>query len=461
MGSSNPQTLSSAVAEWVVGFEVDAAPEEIRAAARKALINSVGTGVAAYRIPDVERLRALVREEEASGPATLLLSGEKAPLALALLPNTALFNNLTQEETHIDSVTHPSESSVPVLLGLGERLGSGGDELLEALIVAVEVTVALAMMELTPPVKVDNVFSPAVYGTIGAAAGAAKLAGLDATQTAHALGLAACFTAGLSECVQTGTSEYHFEVPHSAFAGYTAYNLASRGGESAPTAFEGHAGFYQLFGAVDREALAAHDVVGDVLGRLGSEWGITELIYKPWPVYFFNQSLVDGARRIRESEGFDPGAIEAVKVTIGTVAAASGGFNEPPYKDRDNVLGSSGFCVDSMLLRGSLGLSDTEDTEAEDILGLLRRTEVIGDEEAMTAKIEVRSGGREFRYDGDAEGRDWRLPEAEVEDIYREAAANTYGDEQSERVLGMLREIESLGDVGDLVAAMTLEGEAA
>ena len=461
MGSDSSQTVSGALADWVVGFDADAAPQEVRDAVRKVLINSVGTGVAAYRIPDVERLRAMVAEEQADGPATLLLSGEKAPLALALLPNTALFNNLTQEETHIDTVTHPAESAVAALLGLGERLGAGGAQVTEALIVAIEVTVAVASMELTPAVKIDNCFSPAVYGTIGAAAGCAKLAGLNREQTAHSLGLAANFTAGLSECVHIGTNEYHFAVPHSGFAGYMAYNLASRAAKAAPTAFEGHAGFYQLFGAADREALAKHDVVGDVGGRLGTKWGITELIYKPYPVYFFNQSLVDGAKKIRGADGFDPDSIASVKVTIGSVGAASGAFNAPPYQDRDKVLGSSGFCVDSMLLRGSLGLADTEDTRAADILGLLERTEVVNDDGAMTAKIEVHAADREFSYDGETEGRDYRLSQEEVEEIYLEAAANNYGEEQSQTVLAILREIESLDDVGELVTAMTIEGEAA
>jgi len=455
--SSASPTLSAALADWVVGFEIDSAPDQVREAGRKALINSVGTAVAAYRIPDVRRLMEMVADEEASGPATVLISGAKSAPALALLPNTALFNNLTQEETHTDSGTHPAETTVPMLLTLGERLGSSGEEVLEALIAGIETTVACASMELTPEVKVDNCFGPAVYGTIGAAAAASKLAGLDREATTNALGLAVNFTAGLSECVHIGTSEYHFTVPHSSLGGYTAFSLASRGGTAAPTAFEGHAGFYQLFGSVPREDLAGHDTVGDVIGRLGTQWAAPELIYKPYPVYFFNQSLVDGAKKIRESEGFDPEQIESVELTIGSFAEASGGPNRPPYADRDNLLGASGFCVGSMLLRGSLSLSDTEDIEAPDILGLLEKTEIVGDEGMMTARILVRTSGGEFRYDDDTEGRDYRLAREEVEEIYREAAANTYGSEQSERVLGIVREVEKLDDVGALAAAMTLE----
>jgi hypothetical protein len=113
-----------------------------------------------------------------------------------------------------------------------------------------------------------------------------------------------------------------------------------------------------------------------------------------------------------------------------------------------------------MLLRGSLGLADTQDVEAPDILGLLEKTEIVGVEGLMTARIEVRTAAGEYRFDADADGRDYRLPEDEVEEIYRGAAANTYGQAQAERVLDLLREIEQLDDVATLVAAITLEEEA-
>jgi 2-methylcitrate dehydratase PrpD len=401
----------------------------------------------------------VVAEEESEGPATVLLSGAKTAPLLALLPNTALFNTLTQEETHIESGTHPSETTVPILLTLGERLHSGGEQLLEALIVGIETTVACASMELTPAVKVDNCFGPAVYGTIGAAAAAAKLAGLDRDAAANALGLAVNLTAGLSECVHVGTSEYHFTVPNSCTSAYTAVALAKQGAGAAATAFEGHAGFYQLFGAVARERLAAHDVVGDVIGRLGRDWATPELIYKPYPVYFFNQSLVDGAKQIRAMDGFDPSAIESVELDIGSFAEASGGPNRPPYANRDNLLGASGFCVGSMLLRGSLTLADTQETDAPDILALLERTEITADEGLMTARIRVKTRDAEFSFDDATDGRDYRLAQEEVEDIYRSAASNTFGDAQSERVLALLREIDRLDDVARLVGEMVLDAE--
>jgi 2-methylcitrate dehydratase PrpD len=265
--------------------------------------------------------------------------------------------------------------------------------------------------------------------------------------------MAANVAAGLSEAVKVGTSEYHFTYAHAGVNGYMAAALARAGGVAAPTAFEGDGGFYQLFGAVSRDKLHEYDSAGDVLGRLGSSWQIQEMIYKPYPIYFFNSSLVDGARMIREQDGFDPGEIRSVKVGIGSLAMASGGPNLPPFRNRDSVLGASAFCVGSMLSRGSLSLKDTQDIDAPDILTIIDKTEVEANDGLMTARIEVQTAGGTFTYDSETEGRDYRLPEADIHQIFLDAASNTLAEDHCRELLVLLDHIEELDDVARLVAA--------
>lgn len=445
--------IAQGIAEWVDGFSFESAPDEVRQAARKALINSVGTGIAAFGLPDAKVVLDLVRQEEVSGPSTILVDGGKSSAQLALFANGTMFTTLTQEETHITSGTHPSETTVPIILTVGERLHSTGRELLEALVIGIETTIAIASHELTPAVKFDNCAAPGVYGTVGAAAAAAKLMKLDRDTTANAVAMAANLAAGLSEAVKVGTSEYHFTYAQAGVNGYMAAALAKAGGVAAPTAFEGDGGFYQLFGAVPREKLHEYDSAGDVLGRLGSSWQIPEMIYKPYPIYFFNSSLVDGAKMIREKDGFSADEIESVKLTIGSLAMASGGPNFPPFRNRDSVLGASAFCVGSMLSRGSLSLKDTQDIDAPDILAIIEKTEIESDDGLMTARIDVQTSKGAFTYDGDSEGRDYRLPEPDIHQIFLEAASNTLSDEHCRELLGLLDRIEELDNVAKLVEA--------
>lgn len=446
------------MAVWIDEFSFAQAPEAVQTAARKALINSVGTALGAYTLPDVKIALQTVKGEEASGPSTIMVDGDRTSSQLALFANGTMFTTLTQEETHIVSGTHPSETTVPLTLTLGERLHCTGEQLLEALVVGIETTVAVASMELTPAVKFDNCAAPAVYGTVGAAAAAAKLLGFDRDQIANTVAMAANLAAGLSECVRVGTNEYHFTYGNAGANGYMAAALVRSGAVAAPTAFEGEAGFYQLFGAASRSDLAAHDVVADVGDRLGSDWQITELIYKPYPIYFFNSALVDGAKLIREQDGFDSGAIESIKLTIGSLAMASGGPNRPPFRNRDGVLGASAFCVGSMLSRGSLSLRDTQDVNAPDILGLIDKTAIEDDPGLMTARIVVDTSSGQFTFDADTDGRDYRLPEDDVKQIFLNAASNSLDKEQLARILGVLERVGELEDVGEIVQATVIRG---
>jgi hypothetical protein len=136
-----------------------------------------------------------------------------------------------------------------------------------------------------------------------------------------------------------------------------------------------------------------------------------------------------------------------VRLEIGTLAWASGGPNRPPYKSREGVLGATGFCVAAMLARGACGLEETEAFAEPDILGVLERTEIEPVEGLMTARLTVRTkAGEELSFDRDAEGRDYRLGESQIEAIFLEAAGNTMGAEQAGSLLEALSALDTVDD---------------
>lgn len=457
MSVTTDRTLSDAIAGWVVDCEYDSLPDEMKAESRKCLINSVGTAIGSYELDDVQRAIAYGREEGLGGAATGLVTGDRLAPATASFVNGVMYNTLGQEETHLLSGTHPAETVVPALLALGEVRGSSGKEVLEALVVGVDVAIAVARMELTPSVKYDQCEAPAVYGTVGAAAGVAKLAGLDRAGIAEAINLAANFAAGLSECLIVGTGEYHFIVGLAPMHAYMAARLAGQGATAAPTALEGRSGFYHLFGDADREALAGHDVIGDVVGRLESSWSMPEMIYKPYPVNYFNQVFVDGARGLREENGIEADAIRRIRIDIGTLASNSGALIEPPFGRRESVLGSTRFCVAAMLARGRLDVGTTQDFTAPGVMELIDKTEVVTDDGLTTTKIEVETDAGTFRFDGETEGRDYRLPQEEIEGIFRGAAGAVLPEAQVEELLDRLVEVDSVDDVSTLIPLTVAE----
>lgn len=445
-------TLGQGIADWISSVKYDDLSDEVRIATRKALVNSIGTAIGAFHLEDVQLALAHGLSENAPGPSTVLVSGKRLAPGTAAFVNGVMFNTLGQEETHLQTGTHPSETTVPVALTLAELEKRSGRDLIEAVLIGIEVTTAVAGMSLTPAVKYDKCESPAVYGTIGSAAAAARLCGLDRNATAHALGLAANFAAGLSQCFRVeGTDEYHFIVALASLHGYMAAKLAAAGAIAAQRSLEGESGFYHLFGSVPREALARHDIVEDVCGRLGNEWATPELIYKPYPVYYFNQAFVEGARLLRERHQPKPEAIRSIRIEVGALASNSGALILPPFDARGNVLGATAFCVASMLARGTLTLADTQDFRAGDILELIDRTEIVTDDGLTTARITVNTDDSNYHLDAEKEGIDLRLEEAAIGEIFRGAARNSLPSEQADELLAALIEIETTEDVSTIL----------
>ena len=355
-------------------------------------------------------------------------------------------------------MTHPSETTVPVVLALAEQLGSSGHEVLGALTIGIETAIAVSSMALVPAVKYDRCEAPAVYGTIGATAAAAKLLGLNMPSTAHALGLAASFAAGLSEGIRIGTDEYHFIVALASQHAELAASLAQRGAIAAATAFEGEGGFYHLFPGISREDLADNDAAGDIARRLGHEWGIPQLIYKPYPIHYFNQVFADGALELRARHGLKASEITAIRLTVGPLASTTGALLDPPYRTRSAVLGSTRFCVASILARGTLNLADTLDLTAPDIGALVDRTRVIADDGLTTARIQVTANGQDYQFDGEREGRDYRLGEEEIHEIFRTATEGVLPRDQAAQLLSLLTDVENAKDVRDIVSASVTVG---
>ena len=133
----------------------------------------------------------------------------------------------------------------PAALALAEQRGLSGAAMLHAFILGAEVEC-----------RIGNAVSPGHYargwhitstcGVFGAAVAAAKLLGLDATQTWHALGIAASQSAGMVENLPSAAK--NVSVGNAARNGLFAALLAEQGYTAAPAAIEGALGWARAMG---------------------------------------------------------------------------------------------------------------------------------------------------------------------------------------------------------------------
>ena len=180
------------ISEWTANFKNKDVTPSARTWAVHTLLDWIGVTVAGAREPLAEILTEQYAENE--GPCTVIATGKRARAHDAAMLNGSAGHALDYDDVNASMHGHPSAPVAPVVLALGEQLGSSGADVIRAFIVGYEVEAALGSM--AGDEHYNNGFhATGTMGTFGAAAAAANLLGLNAEQTMNALGIAATSSA--------------------------------------------------------------------------------------------------------------------------------------------------------------------------------------------------------------------------------------------------------------------------
>jgi len=275
--------------------------------------DTVGNALAAVQEEPPAIVRTAMLEIGGVGEATVLGTGDRMPAAHAALVNGTLAHALDFDDTHLPSVLHPSSSVVPAALAVAETTQATGADLLTAVAVGDEIAVRLGMASYDPKIRNSIFFenglhATSIIGTLGAAASAATLLGLDEERISHAIAIAASMGSGLLEANRTGGSVKRIHCGWAAHSGINAAILAAGGLTGPPTVFEGRFGFFRAYseGRFDQEA---------ILDGLGERWEMERIFYKPYPTNHFTHAGIDAALAIRAGN-VDPADIEWIRLGV-------------------------------------------------------------------------------------------------------------------------------------------------
>jgi 2-methylcitrate dehydratase PrpD len=183
---------------------------------------------------------------------------------------------------------------VPAVMAACEREGLGGERLLLGIATGVELMCRLSLV--APQATHKAGFHPtAVFGCLAAAGAVSAVLGLNAKQTASALGIAGSMASGIIEYLAEGTSTKRMHAGWSAQAGIRAA-LMARGGFLGPrTVLDGVHGFYRAF------APSVPPDFSRLLDGLGQRWVIETVAFKPYACGTMAQPFIDCAIRLAES----------------------------------------------------------------------------------------------------------------------------------------------------------------
>jgi 2-methylcitrate dehydratase PrpD len=371
-------------------------PDDVVAAAKLHLLDAVGTGLAALALDEMAAARAAALEIGGREEATAFGLSRRVGAGAAALANGAMMHALDFDDTHERAIVHSSAVVAATVLAAGEAAGASGEELIVAAVGGYEVSARIGLA--APGALHLRGFHPtSVCGVFAAAAAAARLRGLSAEETAHALGIAGSQASGLMEYLADGSQTKPLHAGWAAQAGIVAASLAAHGASGPGSVLEGRFGLLASHvGEFDATALTA---------ELGERWETTEIAFKAYPSCHAGHAVLDAVTESGLGEE-DPAAIEEVvalvagEVAVGLVLEPAGRKRTPatPYDAKFSLP----YCIGALVARGSLGV----DAFTPEALGDERALQIAArvryevaefeDGNEFSGGIRARAGGREL-----------------------------------------------------------------
>lgn len=283
-------TASHTLAEFVTALRATDIPDAVQREAVRHLVDSAGVALAAATEPPAAPLAEMARSWAGATEARVVGHDLRAPTAVAALVNGAATHALHYDDTHVESVMHPSSVIVPAALAVGEEIGATGLEVITAIVAGYEVATRVGAAA-PGRFQVRGFDTTGVCGAFGAAAAAGRLWGLSHDELATALGIAGSASAGVQAAPFEGAPGLRGQPGWAAFAGIVAADLARRGASGPATIFEGPHGFFDAF-------LHGEQVDAERLTRaLGADWETQRIAIKPYPACDFLHAFIDAAAR--------------------------------------------------------------------------------------------------------------------------------------------------------------------
>ena len=281
--------LTAAIGEFISEMRFVRIPSGAIVAAKNAFSDYAAVTILGRDAP-VTQLIASFETISEKGESSILFSQKRADARTA-----ALINGVAGHAHDYDDVgiafhpAHPSVAMAPAILAQAESMGASGAEVLNAFVTAYEVWSELASRDAEPH-HIKGWHPTGTFGAIAAAAGVAKLLGLDAEASSRAVSIAASQAAGLVANFGTMTKPFH--AGRAAAAGLMAARYAKAGMSASKDIFDHANGFLV--------AVSPHGKVDfDRPAHFGVNWHIVDhgISIKLYPMCYGAHRILDGLTR--------------------------------------------------------------------------------------------------------------------------------------------------------------------
>jgi 2-methylcitrate dehydratase PrpD len=439
------------IADFVANGGVNSSARERAAAAFR---DTCGVMLAGAVEPAARMIQALASDEGIGDCRIVGTSLETSP-GLAALANGVAAHSLDYDDMCFVSLAHPSCALVPAILAAGELVHARPAALLDGYVIGFELECRLG-----------NVMNPRHYhergwhctssiGTVGAAAAAARVLGLDANAARHALGIAASSACGLKENIGSMVKPLHAGM--AARNGVVAAQLARSGFTSSPHAIDGPQGY---LAAMDSE----HATLGIAAADLGIRWEIldTGVTVKLYPSCAATHPPLDALTDMKRREEFTAEQIQAIDVEVDSMTPRL--LIHPNPATGLEAKFSMPFCAAAAVVYPRVGIDTFDPVHIQNptVQGLMQRVTLRANEAfdqaapLSQARVTVRlRDGRVLSQSADgARGYPGRLSDEELATKFAGCASRTLSESAASSAWAALCALDTIADVRELTARL-------
>ena len=318
-------SVTEQLAELVVRTRFEDLPDGVIEHARERVLDTIAVMVGGSVERCTQIAHAFIEDTVGNPVCHVVAQPQKTSPPNAAFVNGVAAHSLDYDETS-QMVSHVTPCTFPAILAAADAVRATGRDILVAYVVAFEVHARIGWG--TMPVKDLHLLGwhpvPTI-GSFGAAAGAARILGLDAEATRRALGIAGSETGGIRKNIGTMTKPFH--AGNAARNGVVAAMLASRGFTADLDILEGvqdsighdHWGFCDTFCGAGNYDLDA--MVKDI----GQRWELDtprNVTTKRHPGATARATPMDITIELAVEHDIAPGDIERIDVGVTTEATA-------------------------------------------------------------------------------------------------------------------------------------------
>ncbi len=463
---------TAAVVDFITNARLQDFPAEAIALGKRCIIDGLGVVLAGSTTAGSKIIHEYVKGELGTrnadqGTSTILATEPfRASASFAAFANGASGHAMDWDDTQLSTtpdrifglLTHPTLPPLCAALAAGEKRRATGLQFMEAFLTGFEVECKIAE-SIHPDHYKKGFHSSGTIGTFGAMAATARLLGLGAEATAHAVAIAASLAAGIRANFGTMTKPLH--VGRAAQNGVMAAELASHGFTGSRDGLDGPWGFFHIF------SFGSGFDADRIVGKLGNPHTILSpgVSIKPYPCGVLGHPTMDAMRTLVVTHDVKPEQIRAIRVRAGSNILNP--LRYPVAQTELEAKFSPAFMVSAIALRRKAGIHEFTDefVRSEPAQQMMAKVKTVldpgieakgWDKIRSTVEVDLEDGRTlvqeaDERYRG---GPDHPFTREDLLEKFTDCASLVLSQQGMTDVISKVEAIEQLSDISALVRAL-------